>query len=371
MKGKTEKAFRWPTILIVAAIIVCLGAGVIIASRILWLTYQADRMGFSGKTFWDWMDLCIVPITLAFAVFMFGLIERTNERRRTQQRIEAEEQKALENAREHALQAYLDKMTELLTEKQLRTSEKDDEVRQIARARTLTILQALDGRRKGVVLRFLYESALIMNTEPIIRLEKADLRDLTLTIDLDDPNIDEELLGGALIHEIVSIRDFTSINLSQVDLSRANLENARLNQAILSRTNMTKAEFFNAKLQQADLTLAILVNTSLVKADLTEADLNNAVMLGADLTDAILANAQLQRANLIEDKKNSIKTNLTRANLTGADLAEADLTGADLTEAILAKANLEAAKITDAQLGKVASLDGATMPNGEIYSPEQ
>ena len=58
------------------------------------------------------------------------------------------------------LQAYLDKVSELLVDKQLH--EKDDphnESRVMARARTLTILGRFDGERKRTVLRWRFERA--------------------------------------------------------------------------------------------------------------------------------------------------------------------------------------------------------------------
>ena len=52
-------------------------------------------------------------------------------------------------------------MQELILDKGLRRSEKDAEIRDVARARTLTVLRSLDGDRKGQVLRFLHEADLI------------------------------------------------------------------------------------------------------------------------------------------------------------------------------------------------------------------
>ena len=63
-----------------------------------------------------------------------------------------------DNQRETALQAYIDKMSELLLHEKLRDSAKEDEVRNIARVRTLTILPLLDGNRKSSLLKFLYET---------------------------------------------------------------------------------------------------------------------------------------------------------------------------------------------------------------------
>jgi hypothetical protein len=52
-------------------------------------------------------------------------------------------------------------MHELILDKRLRKSEEDDEIRNVARARTLAVLRSLDGNRKGHVVRFLCEAGLM------------------------------------------------------------------------------------------------------------------------------------------------------------------------------------------------------------------
>jgi hypothetical protein len=75
---------------------------------------------------------------------------------------EAQEQRALavenQRAQDAALQAYLDQMSQLLLDegRPLRQPKEGDEVRTLARARTLTVLPRLDGERKASVVRFLY-----------------------------------------------------------------------------------------------------------------------------------------------------------------------------------------------------------------------
>lgn len=53
-----------------------------------------------------------------------------------------------------ALQTYLETKGELLTDKELRTSPEDD-VRTLAGAQTLTVLERLDHTRKQILLQFL------------------------------------------------------------------------------------------------------------------------------------------------------------------------------------------------------------------------
>jgi hypothetical protein len=83
-----------------------------------------------------------------------------------------------------AMLAYLDQMSSLLLERDMRESEEDSEVRTIERARTLAELSGLDRRRKTAVMHFLVEEALIQCVEgkgPIINLSGAKLSDADLS----------------------------------------------------------------------------------------------------------------------------------------------------------------------------------------------
>ena len=101
--------------------------------------YRLSWTGFLTKTLWDWLQLLIIPAVLAIGGYLFNLATSRNEQKNT-----------TDNQREVALQEYIDKMSQLLLKENLRASQPEDEVRNVARAHTLTVLSRLDGRRKGV-----------------------------------------------------------------------------------------------------------------------------------------------------------------------------------------------------------------------------
>lgn len=110
-------------------------------------------IGYSyGITLWDWSKLLVVPAVIAAGGLWFN-------RQQQERALEVESQRA----QDEALQAYLDQMGQLLLDKDrpLRQSEVGDEVRTVARVRTLTILSQVNGERKGAVMRFLLEAGLI------------------------------------------------------------------------------------------------------------------------------------------------------------------------------------------------------------------
>jgi len=63
-----------------------------------------------GKTLWDILQLIGVPAALVYGSFLLN----TREKRRAEQREEEEQSRVEANLREEALQAYLDRISELL-----------------------------------------------------------------------------------------------------------------------------------------------------------------------------------------------------------------------------------------------------------------
>ena len=286
--------------------------------------------GFGEKKLWNWLELLsalAIPVVLALAGYWFTV--QQDERQR-----EIEEQRA----QDAALQAYLDQMSTLLLEKNLRSSEEDSEVRTLARARTLTVLRRLGPDRKGTVVQFLHEASLIQPSQAV---------------------------GDEQGNEQPQPIKEPTINLTDADLSDANLSDADLSGADLSRVNLSDAnlrwvDLSEAYLQWADLPGANVSEAYLQGADLYDAELERVDLSSTDLTGANLESSSLVSADLSESF-------LIDADLGGAFLMGADLSRADLSEADLSYAKLTNAKVTQEQLGQAKTLKEATMPNGQKY----
>ncbi len=90
----------------------------------------------------------------------------------------------------------------MLLHENLRESKPENEVRKIARVRTLTVLRRLDGLRKGSVLQFLHESGLIDKDKRIIDLRGAHLDGAYLDhADLRGASLEDACLAGAYLFE--------------------------------------------------------------------------------------------------------------------------------------------------------------------------
>ncbi len=311
-----------------------------------------------GKTLWDWLDLLIVPAILAVGVFMLNWTlqqaslrhdeqlkkierERSEKQQELERRLAAEQQKmelniANDRLNEHRLQGYLDRMTDLLLEKKLNSSESDISVRTVARARTLTTIRMLDTERKGLLLRFLYELSLNSSGQP-----SPSETSLVGIIDLQDVD-----MRGVLLNHV----DLRRADLHGINLCEASLQEADLSWASLHNANLKKADLCNANLHDADLRLSILIEAKLHNAKLNTANLNGANLSGANLRSADLRGASL-----------------CGTNMRNVSLVEANLVGADLSGAILSESDLFGANILPIQLRKARNLNGAIMPDGSKF----
>lgn len=297
--------------------------------------YDEEVEGVRAKTLWDWLGLLIVPAALAVGAYWFNRTQKETELKIAEKARQAEQDIAQSRQRQATLEAYYDRMTELLLAHNLRESEPESEVRSIANARTIAVVRSLDRRRNGQLFAFLQSSKLMGGYSPIISFAGAYL-----------PHVD---LRGA---------DLRGATLFEADLRKAYLRGANL-----SGVNLIKAKLSEADLYLADLVGADLSRAQMGGANLTEANLEGAYFGKANLTGANLIQAKLSEANLI-------RTNLSEANLSKANLSNANLSEANLSEAKLFDANLLGADLSGAtnwtikQFDSVITLEAATMPDG-------
>lgn len=293
-----------------------------------------------GITLWDWAQLLIIPAVIAAGGVWFNRQQRERE-------LEIAERQR----QEEALQGYLDRLSQLLTDKDrpLRKSAPWDNLSTVARAQTIAVLPRLNPRGKGNVLQFLHDTNLILTPNPIINIEDTHLRDADLHLAI--------LTKAHLAYVDLSGANLQLANLNHAWLAGATLTGADLTDAFLSGTDLrqadlNRAELTGATLQGSHLLLANLKGASLKKAHLSGSNLGSADLSGADLGEAIASGIELEGANLRgANLRNAylIGTNLRYAKLQGADLS-----GANLENAILSGANLARTVLTEATLDRTA-----------------
>lgn len=233
-----------------------------------------------GKGLWDWLDLLIVPAVLAGVGVWFSWAQHQHELNLAEKQEKADQRAIESRAQEAALQLYLDRMTELLLERKLAHPEGNEEVREIARVRTLTILRRLDQTRVRFVLQFLHDLGLITDESPVVALAGAALRAAHLKgVELPQVCLSQASLNGS-------------------NLVGAVLSGARLQDAMLNKADLRGVDFQEANLEKAYLVNAILTGADLRNADLSAADCNGANLAGANLKGANLNGTKLQTAIL-------------------------------------------------------------------------
>jgi uncharacterized protein YjbI with pentapeptide repeats len=287
-----------------------------------------------GISLWDWVKLLIVPAVIAGGGIWFNRQQRERE-------LEVADQRA----QDEALQSYLDQISQLLTDRehQMHEVKPGDSLRAVAQARTLTILTRLDGRRKGSVLQFLYETGLIIGEQPVLSLSNADLH-------------------GAALHTA----EMSEINLDRANLSHASFTNVNFNGAFLREANLHHADLAGVNLSNATLR-----NADLSKANLAVLEVDKGVFYLSQL-DRLRSGQPISKDLPVIEIDQRIGVNVG-GKVIGIDVDRfhlaTNLSAADLTNVDLREANLrDIVGVTNTELfQQTYSLKGATMPDGSIH----
>ena len=254
--------------------VVVVSASLVLVGLLVLILYKGDVSspwweGDRDRDFWAYLKLLIVPAAIGIGAAVLNLMqmERARKAEAAQQardRVaqEASRQRELEvehqRAQDEALHAYLDQIGQLLLDKdrpllksatasEVPTETDGEEVRTLARARTLTVLPRLNGKRKRSILQFLYESRLIIKGHVVVALRGADLT----AADLRATNLSAAHLSRT---------DLRDANLSLANLSGADLRDADLRAANLSLSNLSRVDLSEANLRDANLTNATMPN---------------------------------------------------------------------------------------------------------------
>lgn len=254
----------------------------------LWVPKHKRLTGFEDKTLWDKLILfgtLSIPLVVTLATIVFGLLQVSLANSQHQRDLELatyqhkqDQNSVVDAQREAELQTYFDHMTDLLLNHNLRSSKPGDAVRNVAHIRTLSTLNELDDRRRGLLVRFLFEAELINKPNPIIDLLRADITGADL--------FKANLKGAALIHTSLEASEFFNADLSSADLRGALLYNCDFQDAILIGTNLSDTD---------------LSGTNLIGANLTDADLSGANLSGAKVTQGQLSKAKSLKGATMPD----------------------------------------------------------------------
>jgi len=358
--------------------------------------YMSDGKSIAPKKLWDWMQLLVVPASLAIAALVFTYFQQKKEQTLN-----------LDKGRQEVLRDYMDQMTNLVLKQRLRRSIPHRRVAALANSRTMAALRELDGNRKGLVVKFLIDlgPTTTESEEQNPSLEftvfsNMDLRDAKLRhLNLDRVKFhDTELLNADFAYakmkgmmitgrstldqkwqnafNIVNNRrlvkckwkdfsrvDFCGVRLSSCDFRGANLRGAKLDGCSLLGTKMNiltrvdkkwrivwklrNSKFKRISFTKQDLSGANLWLIDMPAAHFAKCKLSNAVLDGARMGGADFSQADLSGSHFIQASLRNVRT--VNAYAAWADFSGADLKGADLRDAyflgaVFGNARLENAK---------------------------
>ena len=250
------------------------------------------------RTVWDWVGLLGVGSAIGVVSYFFARHQRKRD-----------EAIANERAQGEAFQAFLDQMSNLMVDKKLKLPSQTnrDAIREVAQARIISILLALDPDHKRNPLRLVYELGLIN-------------------------------------------KDATLINLTNASLDQANLSELALPDACLRHVNLRGADLSGANLRGSDLSKADLRGARLINADLSHADLTDANLLPYDKGNPAKLSIHNLKDESVKDgstlsKKDAPSTKELRFNkvkprITAPDLRNTNLEGATLSGTLLGSTDL-------------------------------
>jgi hypothetical protein len=263
---------------------------------------------FAHKTLWDWLQLLIVPLVLAFAAFALNDAQDRRNEENEKLRDARERAIALDARRQQTLADYLQRMSDLVLEHGPGASRAGSRPFALARTLTVTVLGQLDPGRKRIVVQFLAETKLMRRVPG-------------------SPDEGPHLLAGA---------DLRGAHLNELTLDGMSLAEADLRKANLDRAFLERANFYSAKLGDATFRNAFIDDTFFGYADLRGADLSSAAPAfdeSPDFRFACVSDARFHKANLIG------------ADFRGAAGSNVDFTGAELDRARLDFSELTAVKL--------------------------
>ena len=186
--------------------------------------------GFRGKTFWDWMQLLIVPVMLLLGAMYLETSQSAKQKELENRR--AAEIRRIEDERYVVgiLNDYRRVITELVKDNGLLSDAPDTGAIDAAEAITNATLGQLDGPRKGALLQFLFHSKLIGHPDherAVLSLRGSELTNAVLrggnlsSADLRDVNLVDADLTGTLFW---GTRFSSDTNLAGANLDSATLK---------------------------------------------------------------------------------------------------------------------------------------------------
>ena len=196
---------------------------------------------------------------------------------------------------------------------------KQEQVKLAARDIALNAARQLDGKRKGLLLKYLYDTKLIGVCPPDGKTSQLNRKGcLGSFIELSYIELKDVISPDNILPNDTS----PSFSLNGINLQTASLQKANLSNAILMGVDLSGADLRGAKMDKAVLESGRMIRAKLQRAELKGANLQQVVMRGSRLKGTDLSNADLRRADL--RGTDFSEAQLSRTKLEGAFYNKSD-----------------------------------------------
>ncbi len=258
----------------------------------------------------DWLNVLgvlAIPVIVAAGTLYFTQQITQQQEHLADVQHQADLQNSVDQQRTTILQTYFTNLQDLLLNHNLLNPQQNSDVREIARAQTLTALDRLgsDTGSKKSLLLFLYEAGLI-NASDGKGNKLGAVIDLHFDLTVDHP------WNAPLFVNLEGVSFYKNylagIDLSGVDLNDANFEFADLSYANLSQAPLEGVDLDTATLSYADLSYADFAVADLSSANLSYANLSYANLGYVNLSHANLSHANLSITNLTQQELDQVYT---------------------------------------------------------------
>jgi len=227
---------------------------------------RATRWDRAGVIF---QGITAIAVPISLIALIVGVYQFKSQQKSTADQV-------LNQQRQATLDNYLNDISALVLNYKLASAQSKLAVRALAVARTDTALRNLDGTRKGILIRYLWEAGLIRGRSPVVDLHKV--------------NLGGTVLKNAYLYGV----NLGTDDLVKADFYGADTHGANLSWADLSGADLSKANLGCSTVSQFDVSVGLLTQEHPSSIDCT--DLKRAVLTGANLQEANLAGADLHGA---------------------------------------------------------------------------
>jgi uncharacterized protein YjbI with pentapeptide repeats len=275
---------------------------------------------------------------------------------------------AQEQKHQEILTDYFSKMQDLIVEtkksKQTPGSKESNseerlllEFRTTAQALTLSVLEQLDGKRKGKVITYLAESQLITanndNQSSLPEVENDNPSSLP-EIKLNGANLKEIVLKNVDLYSIIDMKNKDRI-INGIKINNANMERANLSKVNLFKSDLMGSNLENATLQNVNFAGSTMKSSRFINGQITDVDFT-----GVNLSETIFDNIKLENIK-ISDKTNFDNACFTKSVTFNNTKPDTKLLTPNFLQKLIDKKNILEAK-TSQECELLKKIDNSLKP---------